>query len=266
MSVAPGTRCLLLNLAFTMLNQLSKAPQTDYSCTNPIITLLMLFNRVEVQGELAKDLEPAFPLPDKWLRCGIPQPTQEQSIIAAKAVDMWNICLPNNQQWIPIYHDLSIFSQQTVLDANSDMIISPYTGAWSNAVIHRLLSIRPLLNGETRENVIEEACRIASMVYMVRVWRNFGIFPARSVFLVTKLRNLLSSHCLDWSGLEPLHMWILYTACVEASGENLEFFIDAARTCIALYRVSSWTAFKANAKAVLWIDKAYEALHLEELT
>jgi hypothetical protein len=216
--------------------------------------------RVEIQGAFAQDLEPVFPMPRQWLQHAQPVPKLGQPLEEPDIIKSWMTNLPNNREWIGIYLDLWGFSNQTTFDGHSELAdVSPYFGAWTTAVIHRLLTIRPLRNDNTSEpNIIEEACRIASLLYIVPIWRRIGVFPVHSPTLVSKLRDVLSSHSVHWANLEAFHMWVLYMGCLEATGDDLEWFVHETNCWIRHYELQSWDILRDRVMSVLWIDNVFE--------
>ena len=214
--------------------------------------------RVEVQGALAQDLEPSFPQPVQWLRCARLAATASQTWLDHEQFSSWVVSLPNNSELIAIYHALFVFSRETSFDEHNPRIVSsPYSGAWTNALIHRLLSMRPLRKGNSPGYALEEVCRIASLLYLIPIWRSFGVSPVRSGQLVGKLRVILSCYSICWTNLESLHMWILYMGCVEALRDDLGWFLQETESWMECYGLESWDVLRQSVKSVLWIDNVF---------
>lgn len=57
------------------------------------------------------------------------------------------------------------------------LMLAITSGSWMEPTIYRLLAIRPLNHGDGREIVIEEVCRLGTLLFLAPLWRNFGQSP-----------------------------------------------------------------------------------------
>ncbi|KAF2664018.1 hypothetical protein BT63DRAFT_429553 [Microthyrium microscopicum] len=222
------------------------------------VQLRLTISWVEIQGAFALDLECAFPLPAQWEQYSHPIADHQETLLPLKLCEAWTVKWPRSQDWLDVYRDLFLFSRQTFFDTLGG-IQSPHSGGWTNAIMQRLLAMRPLRNNSSPGSNAEEACRVASLIYLAPIWRKFGVFPVRSIVLVSKLRSLLSSHRVDWTGLESLHLWVLYMGYVESSGEDREWFVSELDAWSVRYGLESWDLVQQCVRTILWIDNVFGA-------
>jgi hypothetical protein len=124
----------------------------------------------------------------------------------------WKQELPHALSWI------------TTLDTCLNLLgdkAKPWN-SWMEPMLHRLLSLRPLRVDlpPTREAVMEEVCRIGSLLALAPRWRTFGIHPVRTDKLRQHLLALLQTHFAEWGELRCLLLWALMHATREADNEN----------------------------------------------
>lgn len=130
-------------------------------------------------------------------------------------------------------------------------------GAWTSAVIHRLLSLGPpqvhaLL--PTNAWQIQEACRLGSLLFMVSVWRCLGVGPLAADTLLTKLRNVVENSDDGWGELGDLKLWVVSVGAVEALGGPLEaWFLGQLVALCACGGITSWSECMHALSNVLWI-------------
>jgi hypothetical protein len=119
-----------------------------------------------------------------------------------------------------------------------------------NPILHRLLSLSLSTTTETASNttthhneidisdspaVLQEATRLAAILYLAEIRRNFGILPVVSTIQLSKLQSLLSrssSHfslhhppnmthqasTSPWTPFPALHLWVIAMGVVESRG------------------------------------------------
>lgn len=167
-----------------------------------------------------QDMEPACPLPSQWMRYTEAPPLSEG------ARDRLNHLFPPRtstsagySQWMMLFRDLLSFSEST-FSRDSMMDSSSEFGAWTNPMIHRLLSWRPNRGNPTPEQAALEACRIAALLLLSRVWRFFGVRPVISDFLIDKLVLVLKVCEGDWGVLEQFQTWVLCLCSMEVRGKS----------------------------------------------
>jgi hypothetical protein len=131
---------------------------------------------------------------------------------------------------------------------------------WVNSIIHRLLTIRPLLHGNKREDKIEEACRLASLIYMAPIRRSIEKFPVRTRLLVKKLRLALLP-IADWVQLWPVRIWCLYMGAIESRDTlDTEWFVRQLAADSWEYCIRDWNGIRQCVMQILWIESVFGGL------
>lgn len=225
----------------------------------------LIFNRVELEGAVTWDLIPVVPLPTQWLRhC------PETTISESRVVELWKTALPANTGWIELYQQVEAFSNLAAFepfwtaDTPSDCLQPTYTGVWANVMIHRFLLLRPLDIHAGPGAVIEEVCRLGSLLYLIPVWRHLGVYPVRSTAYLRNLRILLETKPVEWDGLWNLLLWVLYMACIEAhEEEDVRWFKSQLLLCARQHGLEDWDGIKGCIKKVLWIESVFRPLHYQ---
>ena len=129
------------------------------------------------------------------------------------------------------------------------------SGSWIEPTIHRLLAIRPLALGNNRGNVLEEICRLGTLLFLTSFWRILGQSPVHTMTLSRNLQLVLLQHKTEWHELKPLLAWTLYHAAVEAADQVLRSqFIFMLAVVINGIQIHGWEEFLAIVKSVLWVD------------
>ena len=161
--------------------------------------------------------------------------------------DAWSEELPQARDWKSTYELLSSLL--------SDPEKPPNT--WMEPVLHRLLSLRPMQPDvtPTRASVIEEVCRLGTLLFLAPTWRSFGIHPVQSTRIRQNLFNVLNGHFVEWGKLRVLLLWTLAHAEREAEedDERGEFAIRLAMV-MGKMRLAEWKDVIKEAKGVLWVD------------
>jgi hypothetical protein len=68
------------------------------------------------------------------------------------------------------------------------LVLAISSGSWMEPTLYRLLVIRPLLQGDTPALVMEEVCRLGTLLFLSPLWRLLGRSPVRTTAIY---RNLL---------------------------------------------------------------------------
>lgn len=237
---------------------------------------LIFLHRVELQGSFMFDVPPIFPIPKQWNRSVEILQISDRSVALLDSLQhAWaSVFMGTDWEWFFIFEDMIRFSYEDF--ATSSESVSPAmstssvgSGAWTNSIIHRLLSFRP------RENVLssrsfqtQEACRLGSLLFMVPVWRFFGVGPLAPGTLLTNLRHIIEVSNAEWGQMSILRLWILYVGTVEALGGPLEawFLEHLVGMCMAS-GIKSWGEGIKAVKNVLWFSCLFESkdVLLEEI-
>lgn len=220
-------------------------------------------NRVELQGALMFDVPPLFPIPRQWHRNAAEFPvSQNEAILWKKVRRAWASEFPVVPQWLDLFEDMSRFSHSSFrasslpsTPTSLDHTLSE-NGAWTNSIIHKLLSFRPCASQELGSIVasrIQESCRLGCLLYMIPVWRLFGVAPVISGTLLANLHNILQENNKSWGQLWMVELWVLYMAAVEALDGPFEaYFIDRLASLCLANGIISWDRAMVIVKEALW--------------
>ena len=128
-----------------------------------------------------------------------------------------------------LIHDLQLFSRSPGMDltgctAGGQQRQELELPTWMNVLVHRLLSLDfdPGTVHQTGRNPLNEAARIAMLVYIASFWRRAGVRPTFTRILVDKQHRLLSR--FPWRTIQSLadpsfrqlFQWILGISALEA--------------------------------------------------
>lgn len=218
------------------------------------------------------DVPPAFKLPRQWHRgAETVHINQDVAVLLTSLRRLWSLELPGDQglEWLGLFESMSLFSHTSfeafvVRDSQRPGNGSAEKGLWTNFVIHRLLSYRPMQQSpHVKDSHIQEACRLGSLLYMVPVWRLFGVRPITSATLLANLHDVLQdSNNLDaWGRLWTLRLWVLYMGAVEALGMDARlevWFLDQVASVCLCNGINSWSDGVALVREVLWFACLFE--------
>ena len=205
-------------------------------------------------GSFAQDISPSVPLPRKWdadsrSPPGSPRPHSSISLT-------WKQQLPNQMDWVTIFDDIvQLISLDRVLN-KQQLELAVTSGSWIEPTMYRLLAIRPLQLGNDRENVLEEVCRLGTLLFLAPFWRTLGQSPVWTAAISRNLQLVLLQYKTEWNELKPLLIWTLYFAAIETSdlAERSQFVFMLAIVMSGM-QLQQWGELLEIVKGVLWVDK-----------
>ncbi|KAH7135051.1 hypothetical protein B0J11DRAFT_151027 [Dendryphion nanum] len=210
----------------------------------------------DLTGAFSQDIPTIFPMPRQWEADSrsppsSPRPESEISL-------RWKQWFPTKQDWISIFDDVT---QLISLDrALTDQQFKEATasGCWMEPTIVRLLSIRPLQHSSDKENVLEEICRIGTLLFLAPIWRALGASPVWTNALLKNLLWTLNNHISEWADLRPLLAWTIYFAAIETSdpSERAQFVFFLA-VLMTGARMKEWDELMYHIKSVLWVENIF---------
>ncbi|KAF2685216.1 hypothetical protein K458DRAFT_388110 [Lentithecium fluviatile CBS 122367] len=223
----------------------------------------------DLVGSFSQDVPSIVPLPQKWASDsrsapGSPRPFSSISL-------RWKQQLPMEMDWITVFDDISqIISLDRGL-TQKELKGAATTGCWMEPTMVRLLAMRPLLRGNKRGNIIEEVCRLGSMLFLAPIWRWLGARPVWTYNISRNLLSILHSHMIEWGELKPLLAWAVYFAAIETRDyqERSQFVFILAVLMNGL-QIQEWDEFMQIVKSVLWVERvfasSYEGVRAEVLS
>ncbi|KAE9985634.1 hypothetical protein BLS_006717 [Venturia inaequalis] len=151
----------------------------------------------------------------------------------------------------------------TFTDILADLIdcsVATNGGGWTQNIIHRLLSYRPLIEAAENEYLIpnaQEACRLGALLYIAPIWRKFGAAPVVTTVLVRKLLAQILVAPMDWGELGLLRAWVLAVGALEAeNGHVFRKFTEMLAQHLIERHVLSWEQIFPSLEAVIWMKES----------
>jgi myo-inositol catabolism protein IolC len=168
---------------------------------------------------------------------------------------VWKQQFPTHLDWVTIFDDVvQLISLDGAFD-KQQLELAATSGSWIEPTIHRLLAIRPLALGNNRGNVLEEVCRLGTLLFLTSFWRILGQSPVHTATIARNLQLVLLNYKTEWHELKPLLAWTLYHAAVETADPALRSqFILMLAVAMSGMQIHGWEEFLAIVKSVLWVD------------
>lgn len=220
------------------------------------------------------DVAPIFPLPRQWYRKAQGPHLSEDatmSMISLRAAWTADSVVGHETEWLDIFEEMQAFSHDSFEKSESTTAAVPHfageIGAWTNSVIHKLLTFRPVsLPLSPQAFTVLEACRLAGLLYMIPVWRFFGVGPVASATLQASLHRILREDVRDdartWGQLWKLQLWVLYVGAMESLGGPSEsWFLGQIVSFSAMNGITSWSEGMAAVEGVLWFACVFGDRH-----
>lgn len=217
---------------------------------------LLIVRRGDLMGSFAQDIPPSIPLPRTWevdSRSPPGTPRPHNAITLA-----WKRQLPMQLDWVTIFDDVVqlISLDRAFTERQQELAVT--SGSWMEPTMYRLLVIRPLLMGDGRENVLEEVCRLGTLLFLAPFWRALGHNPVWTAAISRNLQLVLLQYKTEWHDLKPLLVWTLYFAAVETTdlAERSQFVFMLAIVMSGM-QLHEWGELMEVVKGVLWVDSVF---------
>lgn len=215
-----------------------------------------LVTRADLIGAFFQDISPIASLPQKWERDSKSPPNSPRLTSPISLV--WKHQLPFRSEWITIFDDLvQLISLDQALNEET-LLLAMTSGCWMEPTLWRLLTIRPLKQGNEREHVMEEVCRIGTLLFLAPIWRVLGFCPVWTAALSRDLLLILMKYMVEWKELKPLLVWVLYFAAIEtndlAERSRLVFMLAIVTGGMQL---GNWDEIMQVVKSVLWVERVF---------
>ena len=168
---------------------------------------------------------------------------------------MWKQQLPSYLDWVTIFDDIVQLISLDGAFNKQQLELAATSGSWIEPTIHRLLAIRPLALGNGRGNILEEVCRLGTLLFLTSFWRILGQSPVHTAAISRNLRRVLLQYETEWHELKPLLAWTLYHAALETADPALRSqFVFMLAAVMSGMQIQAWEEFIAIVKSVLWVD------------
>jgi hypothetical protein len=161
-------------------------------------------------------------------------------------------------------HYISIFDdifQLISLDrafSMEQLVLAVTSGSWIEPTLYRLLAIRPLLHGNRPDQVIEEVCRLGTLLFLSPLWRLLGRSPVWTAAISRNLLVVLTVNRAEWNELRPLLLWVLYFAAIETKDPaERSLYVSMLAIVIMGMQLQEWDKMMQAVKGVLWVEKVF---------
>ncbi|KAJ5060819.1 hypothetical protein J3E74DRAFT_450616 [Bipolaris maydis] len=210
----------------------------------------------DLLGSFFQDRSPAVPMPSQWLTDSKSPPNSPRP---ANAVSLsWKQQLPMQLDWITIFDDVVQLIWLDRMFNEKQLMLAITSGSWMEPTIYRLLSIRPLHKGNSREHVMEEVCRLGTLLFLSPFWRALGQSPVRTSAISRNLLLVLFENMIEWSELKPFLIWAIYFAAIETKdlAERSQFVLMLGILMSGM-QLQEWDGLMNIVKGVLWVEKIF---------
>jgi hypothetical protein len=138
------------------------------------------------------------------------------------------------------------------------LMLAITSGSWMEPTMYRLLAIRPLNHDNTRETIIEEVCRLGTLLFLAPLWRSLGQSPVRTAAISRNLLLVLMKNMIEWNELKPLLIWVLYAAAVETKDlAERSQFVFMLGILMSGMQLQEWDDIMLIIRSVLWVEKVF---------
>lgn len=170
----------------------------------------------------------------------------------------WKQQFPTQQNWISIFDDVTQLISLDRAFAEGQLEAAVTSGSWMEPTIFRLLSIRPLEAGNNRDHIIEEVCRLGTLLFLAPIWRVMGSSPVWTFAFSRNLLFVLNNYMVEWNDLKPFLVWVVYFAAIETVDPvERSRFIFMLAVLMRGSQITEWEALMRIVKGVLWVEKVF---------
>ncbi|KAF2024131.1 hypothetical protein EK21DRAFT_79413 [Setomelanomma holmii] len=210
----------------------------------------------DLLGSFFQDIQPVAPLPQKWEAHSQSPPNSPQLYRPTSLA--WKQQMPMRTAWITIFDDIVQLLSHDRAFNEKQLVLAVSSGCWMEPTLWRLLQLRPLKRGNEREHVIEEVCRLGTLLFLAPIWRFMGQTPVWTAALSRNLLIVLMKHMTEWKELQPLLVWVLYFSAIETSdlGERSHLVFMLA-ILIGSMKLNAWDEVIQTIKGVLWVERVF---------
>jgi hypothetical protein len=171
---------------------------------------------------------------------------------------LWKQQMPMSLDFITIFDDVVQLISLDKAFNEEQLMLAITSGSWMEPTLYRLLVIRPLNNGNTKENVIEEVCRLGTLLFLAPFWRMLGQSPVWTAAISRNLILVLTKNMIEWNDMKPLLIWVLYAAAVETKDlAERSQFVFMLGILMSGMQLQEWDDIMLIIKSVLWVEKVF---------
>jgi hypothetical protein len=166
--------------------------------------------------------------------------------------------MPMHLGYISIFDDIVHLISLEQGFNDEQMTLSMTKGSWMEPAIYRLLALRPLLHSNGPQQLIEEVCRLGTLLFLAPSWRLLRMSPVWTAAIARNLLLVLTQHRVEWNELKPILVWVLYFALIETKvqAERSQYSSMLAALVISM-QLYEWDEIMQVVKGVLWVEKVF---------
>jgi hypothetical protein len=162
------------------------------------------------------------------------------------------------REWITIFDDIVQFITLDPAFNTERPLLSVTDSSWMEVTAYRLLCVRPLQQGNEHGKMIEEVCRLGTLLFLTPLWRLLGRYTIWTAVISRKLLLRLTEKMVEWNELKPLLAWVLYFAAIETKDlVERSHFVFMLAVVIKGMHLHKWDEVLSTLKNVLWVEKVY---------
>jgi hypothetical protein len=224
--------------------------------------------RVDINVALLHDTKPHFPLSPLYISA------VTSSGLANLPAPLQTLVNSDNEEHTQLMGVLSCIGHLCAIDASLDsgQFTSGHAlwndaeqiGSCLNPIAHQLLGQIPDAGQFTRWDVISEALRLGSLMFIIRLIRKWCSYPGTSERLVPQLLNVLAlgrraedrpQRVWDCPQLRRIRIWLLVMCSTsEAKTDDLTITMDLIASDVTGQRPLPWARIMARIRQMPWID------------
>jgi len=207
-------------------------------------------------GSFYQDHPPVVPMPLQWIADSKSPPNSPRPCNTVSLA--WKRQLPMQLGFITVFDDVVQLISLDRAFNEQQLMLAITSGSWMEPTMYRLLAIRPLDHGESTEFVIEEVCRLGTLLFLAPLWRKLGQSPVWTAAISRNLLLVLMKHVIEWNDLKPLLIWVLYVAAVETKDlAERSQFVFMLGILMSGMQLQEWDDIMSIIKSVLWVEKVF---------
>ncbi|KAH7075765.1 hypothetical protein BKA63DRAFT_512323 [Paraphoma chrysanthemicola] len=214
---------------------------------------------VDLAGCFAQDIPPIVPLPQQWKAASASPPHSPRLLSPVSLA--WKQRLPLQLDWITIFDDVGQLISLDRAFTGEQLMLANTSGSWMEPAMYRLLAIRPLKHGDDPEHVMEEVCRLGTLLFLSPFWRLLGQSPVWTAAISRNLLLVLTENKVQWNELKPLLVWTLYFAAIETNDlAERSLYVSMLAAVMMSMQLQQWDEIMQVLQGVLWVDKVFAGI------
>ena len=211
--------------------------------------------RIDLNSCCSMDISPRFPIPTNQIdsykrRSNLPS-LQTRARLNTNVSSIFEN--PTISRSVQALRDVqtTMRTEASHRDLFNDTVFS---GIYLSPICHDMLSMRSHLEGNNAALALQEAFRLACIIYISELRALFG-FPAITQSKYTsKLQNLLYYSAIDWLVPDPFLLWVLAVVVTahKIGLEQRKWFIATFRIVLGTQEVESFEDLISRLSKILW--------------